>query len=68
MQRNPFGTYNPWQLADFRQCSLGIRVPAILTRISAVSSSVVIPFELLMKRTANKLRGLGLSFCETGHN
>jgi hypothetical protein len=45
-----------------------IAVPAILTRLSALSSGVVIPFELFMKRTANKLLGLGLSFCESGHN
>jgi hypothetical protein len=23
---NPFGTYNPWQLADFRQRSIGISI------------------------------------------
>jgi hypothetical protein len=60
--------YNPWQLADFRHRYIGIRIRAILTRISAVSSGVVIPFELLMKRSANKLLGLGLSFYETDHN
>jgi hypothetical protein len=66
-RENPFGTDNPWQLTDFRQRHL-IAVPAILTRLSALSSGVVIPFELFMKRTANKLLGLGLSFCESGHN